>query len=323
MDYIELFLQQSGINSMKKITVVGAGNVGATTAQRLAEKQLAEEIVLIDIIEGIPQGKALDIRQSGPVEMFDTRITGTNDYKDTSGSGLVIITAGLARKPGMSRDELLIANAQIVKDVTEKIVEYSPQSIIIVVSNPLDVMAYVALKVSSFEKHRVIGMAGILDTARFRLFISHELNVSVKEINTMVLGGHGDSMVPLIRYTTVSGVPLPELLPKEKIDKLVQRTKNGGIEIVNYLKTGSAYYAPSSAAVEMVDSLVKNRYRLLPCSAWLEGEYGLHNVFCGVPVKLGESGIEQIVELKLNEEEISALKKSAKDVSENIGKLKI
>lgn len=308
---------------MKKITVAGAGNVGATTAQRLAEKQLAEEIVLIDIIEGIPQGKALDIQQSGPAEMFDTRITGTNDYKDTSGSGLVIITAGLARKPGMSRDDLLAANAQIVKDVTEKIVEYSPQSIIIVVSNPLDVMAYVALKVSSFEKHRVIGMAGILDTARFRLFISHELNVSVKEINTMVLGGHGDSMVPLTRYTTVSGVPLPELLPKEKIDKLVQRTKNGGIEIVNYLKTGSAYYAPSSAAVEMVDSLVKNRCRLLPCSAWLEGEYGLHNVFCGVPVKLGESGIEQIVELKLNEEEISALKKSAKDVSENIGKLKI
>jgi malate dehydrogenase len=308
---------------MKKITVVGAGNVGATTAQRLAEKQLAEEVVLIDILEGIPQGKALDIGQSGPIEMFDSQLIGTNDYKDTSGSGIVIITAGLARKPGMSRDDLLAANAQIVKNVTEKIVEFSPQSIIIVVSNPLDVMAYVAFKVSGFEKYRVIGMAGILDSARFRLFISKELNVSINDINTMVLGGHGDSMVPLIRYTTISGTPLQELLPKEKINKLIERTRNGGIEIVNYLKTGSAYYAPSSSAVEMVDSIVKNRNRLLPCSAWLDGEYGLHNVFCGVPIKLGKFGIEQIIELELSNEELSALKKSAKDVTDNMGKLKI
>ena len=308
---------------MKKITVVGAGNVGATTAQKLAEKQLAEEIVLLDIVEGMPQGKALDIHQSGPVEMFDTRLTGTNDYRDTSGSGLVVITAGLARKPGMSRDDLLAANAKIVKDVTEKIVEFSPQSIIVVVSNPLDVMSYVALKVSGFEKYRVIGMAGILDSARFRLFISLELNVSINDIHTMVLGGHGDSMVPLLRYTTISGIPLQELLPKEKINKLIERTRNGGIEIVNYLKTGSAYYAPASSAVEMVDSIVKNRNCLLPCSAWLEGEYGLQNVFCGVPVKLGKSGIEQIVELELNVDELAALKKSAKSVSENIGKLKI
>jgi malate dehydrogenase len=308
---------------MKKISVVGAGNVGATTVQRLAEKQLAEKIVLVDILEGIPQGKALDIQQSGPVEVFDTKLVGTNDYKDTSGSGIVIITAGLARKPGMSRDDLLAANAKIVKDVTEKIVEFSPQSIIIVVSNPLDVMSYVALKVSSFEKYRVIGMAGILDSARFRLFISQELNVSVNDINTMVLGGHGDSMVPLIRYTTVSGVFLQELLPKEKINKLIERTRNGGIEIVNYLRTGSAYYAPSSSTVEMVDSIVKNKNRLLPCSAWLEGEYGLRNVFCGVPIKLGKSGIEQIIELELKDDELSALKKSAKGVAENIVKLKI
>ena len=308
---------------MKKITVVGAGNVGATTAQRLAEKQLAEEVVLIDIIEGTPQGKGLDMWESSPVELFDTKIIGTNNYKDTANSNLVIITAGLARKPGMSRDDLLAANTKIVKEVTEKVSELSPQSIIIVVSNPLDVMSYVALKVSGFEKNRVIGMAGILDTARFRLFIAEALNVSVNDISAMVLGGHGDSMVPLVRYSTVSGIPISELLPQKKIDELVTRARKGGIEIVNHLKTGSAYYAPSSAAVEMADAIVKNRKRILPCAAWLEEEYGLDGVFCGVPVKLGAKGIEQIIELKLTNEELAALKKSAYGVAENIKKLKL
>ena len=276
---------------MKKITVVGAGNVGATTAQRISEKQLAEEVVLIDILEGIPQGKALDMWESSSIEQSDTKIYGTNNYKDTAGSELVIITAGLARKPGMSREDLLAANAKIVKDVTEKVAENSPQSKLIIVSNPLDVMSYVALKVSGFEKNRVIGMAGILDSARFRLFIAEALNVSVTDVSAMILGGHGDSMVPLIRYSTVNGIPIEELLPKKKIDELVTRARNGGIEIVNYLKTGSAYYAPSSAAVEMSDSIVNNRNRILPCSAWLEGEYGIDGVFCGVPLKLGKNGI--------------------------------
>lgn len=308
---------------MKKITVVGAGNIGETTAQRLAEKQLAEKIVLVDIVEGIPQGKGLDILESSPVELFDTKIIGTNDYKDTSNSNLVIITAGLARKPGMSRDDLLAANTKILKEVTEKVSEFSPQSIIIVVSNPLDIMSYVALKVSGFEKNRVVGMAGILDTARFRLFIAEALNVSVNDISAMVLGGHGDSMVPLVRYSTVSGIPISELLSEKKINELVTRTRKGGIEIVNFLKSGSAYYAPSSAVVEMVDAIIKNRKRILPCAAWLEGEYGLDGVFCGVPVKLGSKGIEQIVELKLTAEESAALKKSANAVAENIKKLKL
>lgn len=308
---------------MKKITVIGAGNVGATTAQRLAEKQLAEEVVLIDILEGIPQGKALDMWESSPVELVDTKVYGTNDYKDTAGSELVIITAGLARKPGMSRDDLLAANVKIVKEVTEKAAENSPQSKIIVVSNPLDVMSYVALKVSGFEKNRVIGMAGILDTARFRLFISEALNVSVTDVSAMVLGGHGDSMVPLVRYSTVSGIPISELLPEKKINELVARARKGGIEIVNYLKTGSAYYAPSSAAVEMADAIVKNRNRILPCAAWLEGEYGIDGVFCGVPVKLGKNGIEQIIELKLMPEELKALKKSAEEVAGNIKNLNL
>ena len=308
---------------MKKITVIGAGNVGATTAQRLAEKELAEEVILLDVVEGIPQGKALDMLESGPVESFDTYLKGTNDYSDTKNSDIIIITAGLARKPGMSRDDLLIANADIVKSVTEKSVEHSPQAIIIVVSNPLDVMTYVAFKVSGFERHRVIGMAGILDTARFRTFIANELEVSVKDVDAMVLGGHGDSMVPLVRYTTIGGIPLTEFLSKDKIEKLVDRTRKGGIEIVNYLKTGSAYYAPSSAAVEMVESIVKNKKRILPCSAFLTGEYDLHNVFCGVPVRLGKEGILNIVKLNLLPEELNALKKSAADVLENIKKLKI
>lgn len=308
---------------MKKITVIGAGNVGATTAQRLAEKEFAEEVILLDVVEGIPQGKALDMLESGPVEPFDTYLKGTNDYSDTKNSDIIIITAGLARKPGMSRDDLLIANADIVKSVTEKSVEHSPQAIIIVVSNPLDVMTYVAFKVSGFERHRVIGMAGILDTARFRTFIANELEVSVKDVDAMVLGGHGDSMVPLVRYTTIGGIPLTEFLSKDKIEKLVDRTRKGGIEIVNYLKTGSAYYAPSSAAVEMVESIVKNKKRILPCSAFLTGEYDLHNVFCGVPVRLGKEGILNIVKLNLLPEELNALKKSAADVLENIKKLKI
>jgi malate dehydrogenase len=308
---------------MKKITVAGAGNVGATTAQKLAEKQLAEEIILIDVLDGLPQGKALDMWESSPVESFDTKIYGTNDYKDTAGSGLIIITAGLARKPGMSRDDLLTANAKIVREVTGQTAQNSPQSKIIVVSNPLDVMSYVALKVSGFEKNRVIGMAGILDTARFRLFIAEALNVSVNDVSAMVLGGHGDSMVPLVRYSTVSGIPISELLPEKKINELVNRARKGGIEIVNYLKTGSAYYAPSSAAVEMAEAVVKNRKRILPCSAWLEGEYDIDGVFCGVPVKLGAAGIEQIIELKLTDQESVELKKSADEVAANIKKLKL
>ncbi len=303
---------------MKKITVIGAGNVGAAAVQRLAEKQLAENIVLLDIIEGLPQGKALDIRQSSSVEGFDTEVTGTNDYKDTSLSDIVMITAGLARKPGMSRDDLLKANAAIVKESTAKVIEYSPQSIIIVVSNPLDLMCYAAFKTSGFESSRIIGMAGILDTSRFRLFISQELKVSVKDVSTMVLGGHGDSMVPLISQTSISGIPLTQLMSKEKISSIVERTRKGGIEIVNYLKSGSAYYAPSSAAVEIVDSIVKNRNRILPCSAWLDGEYGIHNVFCGVPVKLGRNGIEQIIEMKLEDNELSSLQNSAQEVSKLI-----
>jgi len=308
---------------MKKITVVGGGNVGATAAQRIVEKQLAQEVVLVDIIEGVPQGKALDMWESAPVEGFDSTVIGSNDYAATVNSDIVVITAGLARKPGMSRDDLLAANAKIVKSVTEQVVAQSPNAILIVVSNPLDVMAYVAKKVSGFAKNRVIGMAGILDSARFRLFIAQELKVSVRDVQAMVLGGHGDSMVPLVRYSTVSGIPISELLPADRIESLVTRARNGGIEIVNYLKTGSAYYAPSSSAVEMVDAIAKNSNRVLPCSAWLEGEYGLNGVYCGVPVKLNENGIEQIIELKLTDEEIAGLKKSADDVASNIKKLDV
>lgn len=296
---------------MRKITVIGAGNVGSSIGKSLAEKQVAREIILLDVIEGLPQGKALDIWQSGPIEGFDTSITGTNDYKDTSDSELIIITAGLPRKPGMSRDDLLKTNAVIVKESTQKIIEHSPQSIIIVVSNPLDVMCYVAFKSSGFESNRIIGMAGLLDTARFRLFISQELKVSIKDISTMVLGGHGDSMVPIISQTNISGIPITQFLSSENISRLVERTRNGGIEIVNYLKTGGAYYAPSSAAVELAEAIVKDRKRILPCSAWLDGEFGIRNVFCGVPVKLGKNGIEQIVEMDLTSGELELLRKSA------------
>jgi len=305
-----------------KITVIGAGNVGASTAQRLVDKELANEVVLVDVIEGIPQGKALDIYESTPVNGVDVKVIGTNGYDETANSHIIIITAGLARKPGMSRDDLLFANADIVKSVTEQAAPKSPNAIIIVVSNPLDVMTYVAMKISKFPRERVFGMAGILDTARFRTFIAMELGVSVKDVTALVLGGHGDSMVPLPRYTTVSGVPLPELLPKETIDRLVKRTAGGGGEIVNLLKTGSAYYAPSAAIAQMVEAIVRDKKQILPCSVWLQGEYQLNDVLVGVPVKLGAKGIEQIVPLELTVEEAASLKKSADDVKANIAKLK-
>ncbi len=306
-----------------KISVIGAGNVGATAAQRLADKELANEVVLVDVIEGLPQGKGLDLYESAPVEGFDVKVVGSNSYAETSNSDLIIITAGIARKPGMTREQLQETNAAIMKSVTEGAVAVSPRAILLVVSNPLDVMTYVALKVSGFERHRVIGMAGVLDSARFRTFIAMELKVSVEDVNAFVLGGHGDSMVPLPRYSTVAGIPIPELLPKENIDRLVKRTRDGGIEIVNYLKTGSAYYAPSSAVVQMAEAIVKDKKRILPCAVWLQGEYGISDTVVGVPVKLGKNGVEEIIQIKLNAEEQAALNKSAADVKENIGKLKL
>jgi malate dehydrogenase len=306
-----------------KITVIGAGNVGATTAQRLVDKQLANEIVLVDVLDGVPQGKALDMYEATPVEKTDVRVIGSNSYDETAGSDIIVITAGIARKPGMSRDDLMNTNSGIVKSCTEASVAKSPDAIIIVVSNPLDVMSYVALKVSKFERHRVIGMAGVLDTARFRSFIAMELKVSVEDVSAFVLGGHGDSMVPLPRYSTVAGIPITELMDKATIDRLVKRTRDGGIEIVNYLKTGSAYYAPSSSAVAMVESIVKDKKRILPCAAYLQGEYGLNDTFAGVPVKLGRKGIEEIMQIKLNPDEQAALNKSADDVKQSIGKLKL
>ena len=306
-----------------KITVIGAGNVGATTAQRLVDRQLANEVVLVDVLEGIPQGKALDMFESTPVEKTDVRLTGSNGYDETVNSDIVIVTAGIARKPGMSRDDLMNTNSGIVKSCTEAAAAKSPNAIIIVVSNPLDVMAYVAMKVSGFDRHRVFGMAGVLDTARFRSFIALELNVSVEDVTAFVLGGHGDSMVPLPRYSTVAGIPITELLPQATIDRLVKRTRDGGIEIVNFLKTGSAYYAPSSATVQMVESIVRDKKRILPCAAYLKGEYGLNDTFAGVPVKLGKKGIEEIIQIKLNADEQAALNKSAADVSQSIAKLKL
>jgi malate dehydrogenase len=306
-----------------KITVVGAGNVGATAAQRIVDKELANEVVLVDVVEGLPQGKGLDMYESAPIEGTDTRVVGTNGYDETANSDIVVITAGLARKPGMTREQLQETNAGIVKTVTENIVAKSPRSILIIVSNPLDVMTYVAYKVSGFEKHRVMGMAGILDTARYRTFIAMELGVSVEDVQALVLGGHGDSMVPLVRYTTIAGVPLSEFLDQPTIDKLVKRTRDGGIEIVNYLKTGSAYYAPSAAAVEMVEAIVKDKKRILPCAAYCQGEFGLQDTYIGVPVKLGRKGIEKIMEVPLSADEKTALKKSADEVKANIGKLKL
>lgn len=306
-----------------KITVIGAGNVGATTAQRLVDKQLANEVVLVDVLEGIPQGKALDMYEATPVEKTDVKVVGTNGYDETANSDIVIITAGIARKPGMSRDDLMNTNSAIVKSCTEAAAAKSPRSIIIVVSNPLDVMTYVAWKVSGFERHRVVGMAGVLDAARFRSFIAMEMNVSVEDVSAFVLGGHGDSMVPLPRYSTVAGIPITELLSQATVDRLVKRTRDGGIEIVNYLKTGSAYYAPSSSAVLMAESIVKDKKRILPCAAYMQGEYGLNNTFVGVPVKLGKKGIEEIIQIKLNAEEQAALNKSAEDVKQSIAKLKL
>src|SRR2546427_3505962 len=282
----------------KRVTVVGAGNVGATAGQLIASKELAD-VVLIDIVEGVPQGKALDLNESGPIEGYDSRLIGTNNYKDTANSDIVVITAGIPRKPGMSRDDLLKTNYGIVKDVTERVVKNSPNSIIIVVSNPLDAMVQTAFRISKFPKQRVIGMAGVLDSARFRTFIGMELNVSVENIHAFVLGGHGDTMVPLPRYSTVAGIPITELLPKETIDRIVQRTRDGGAEIVSFLKTGSAYYAPSAAVTEMVEAILKDKKKILPCAAHLEGEYGIKGLFVGVPVKLGTRGREEIIQIRL------------------------
>ncbi len=305
----------------KKVTVVGAGNVGATAAQRIAEKELAD-VVLVDIIEGVPQGKALDLKQAAPIEKHDADILGTNSYEATENSDIVIITAGIPRKPGMSRDDLISTNAGIMKKVTGQIAKYSPNAVLIIVSNPLDAMCHVAHNVSGFAKNKVVGMAGVLDSARFRAFIAMELNVSVESTHAFVLGGHGDTMVPLPRYSTVAGIPITELLPKERIDALVKRTASGGAEIVSLLKTGSAYYAPSSAAVEMAEAILKDKKKILPCAAYLEGEYGFHNLFIGVPVKLGANGVEQVIEIKLTGDEKAALQKSADAVQELKDKLK-
>ena len=305
-----------------KITVVGAGNVGATCAQRLAERGYAD-IVLVDIIEGMPQGKALDILESGPVVGFDSNVIGTNSYADTAGSDIAIITSGVPRKPGMSRDDLVLTNMKIVKGVTEELVKASPKCIIIVVANPLDAMAQLAFKVSGFPRNRVMGMSGILDTARFRTFLAQELGVSVEDVAAYVLGGHGDTMIPLTRMATVGGVPVTEVLPEETISKIVERTVKGGGEIVALLKTGSAFYAPSAGVVQMVDAIILDKQNILPCAAYLDGEYGINGVFVGVPAKLGKNGIEKIIEIKLMPEEEAALKKSVDAVRELIEIMKI
>ena len=303
------------------ITVVGAGNVGATTAQRVAEKELARRVVMVDVVEGIPQGKGLDQWQSAPIEGFDSRVVGTNGYDETAGSDIVIITAGIARKPGMSRDDLLNTNAGIVKQVAENVARTSPNAIIIMVSNPLDVMCHVAKKVTGFPRERVIGMAGVLDTARYRAFLAEALDVSVRDIQAMVLGGHGDTMVPLISYTSVSGIPVTQLLDRKTLDEIVDRTRNGGAEIVKHLKTGSAYYAPSSGAVQMAEAIVRDQKRILPCAAWLQGEYGMSDLFLGVPVKLGRGGMEKVIEVELTSKERVDLGKSAEAVREPMSKL--
>ncbi len=308
---------------VNKITVVGAGNVGATAAQRIAEKQLARHVVMVDVADGIPQGKGLDQYQSASIEGFDSLVTGTNDYAETAGSEIVVITAGIARKPGMSRDDLLATNAGIVRQVSESIKATSPEAIIIMVSNPLDVMCYVAKKVTGFPRERVIGMAGVLDTARFRAFLAQAIDVSVRDIQAMVLGGHGDTMVPLVSYTSVSGIPVTQLLDRARLDAIVTRTRSGGAEIVKYLKTGSAYYAPSSAAVEMVKAIVHDEKRVLPCAAWLEGEYGLSGLFLGVPCKLGRRGLERIYEVELTASERVELAKSADAVREPMAVVKL
>jgi malate dehydrogenase len=308
---------------LNKITVVGAGNVGATTAQRLAEKSLARVVVMVDVAEGIPQGKALDQWESAPIEGFDTRVIGANGYDESADSDIVVITAGIARKPGMSRDDLLNTNAGIVKSVCEQVKRTSPKSIIVMVSNPLDVMCYVAKEVTGFPRERVLGMAGVLDTARYRSFLAEAMDVSVEDIQAMVLGGHGDTMVPLISYTTVSGIPVTQLLDRKALDAIVDRARNGGAEIVKFLKTGSAYYAPSSAAVQMCEAIALDKKRILPCAAWLEGEYGMKGLFLGVPCKLGRKGLEKIIEVELSSAERVALGKSAEAVREPMAAVKL
>jgi malate dehydrogenase len=305
-----------------KITIIGAGNTGATCAHWAASKELGD-IVLIDVMEGIPQGKALDLMQSGPVEGFDAQIVGTNDYADTANSDVVVITAGIARKPGMSRDDLINTNVGIVKAVTEQALKYSPNAYIVVLTNPLDVMAWTAYKVSGLPKNRVVGQSGVLDTTRFRTFIANELKVSFEDVNALVLGGHGDDMVPLVRCSSVGGVPLDKLLPKETIDRLVERTRKGGAEIVSYLKTGSAYYAPAASVVQMVEAILKDKKRVLPAAAYLDGEYGEDDVYLGVPVILGGNGVEKVIELELTEEEKLALAASAGRVRELIKTVKL
>jgi malate dehydrogenase len=297
-----------------KVAVVGAGNVGATAAQRLAEKNLARTVVMVDVVEGVPQGKALDQWQSGPIEGFDTRVLGNQTYDDAADADVFVVTAGIARKPGMSRDDLTKTNAGIVRSVSEQIARVAPKSIIVLVSNPLDAMCYVAMKTTGFPRERILGMAGVLDTARYRMFLAEALDVSVEDIQAMVLGGHGDTMVPLISYTTVSGIPVTQLLDKARLGAIVDRARNGGAEIVAFLKTGSAFYAPSAAAVQMVEAIALDKKRILPCSAWLQGEYGLKDVFCGVPCKLGRNGLERIIEISLTEDERAALNRSAEAV---------
>jgi malate dehydrogenase len=299
----------------KKVSIVGAGNVGATTAHWIAAKELAD-VVLVDVVEGVPQGKALDLLEAMPIEKRDVAIAGSNDYAATANSDIVVITAGIPRKPGMSRDDLLHTNYKIMSDVVQKVVAQSPESILIIVSNPLDAMAQAAFRQAGFNRERVIGMAGVLDSARFRSFIAAELNVSVENVTAFVLGGHGDTMVPLARYSTVAGIPITELISPERLEQLIQRTRDGGAEIVKYLKTGSAYYAPSSAATEMAEAILKDKKKILPCAAYLEGEYGINGYFIGVPCKLGAAGLEQIIEIKLTPEEDAGLKKSAAAVKE-------
>jgi malate dehydrogenase len=308
---------------LNKITVVGAGNVGATAAQRLAERELARAIVLVDVIEGVPQGKALDQWESAPIERFDTRVIGANDYAPAAGSELVVVTAGIARKPGMSRDDLVRTNADIVKQVSLAIRQHCPDAIVVVVSNPLDVMCWVTKQVTGFPRERVIGMAGVLDTARYRAFLAEALDVSVEDIQAMVLGGHGDTMVPLISYTTVSGIPIAQLLDQATLDKIVKRTREGGAEIVSYLKTGSAYYAPSAAVTQMVEAIVRDKRRILPCAAWVQGEYGVSGIYLGVPCKLGRRGLERILEVKLSPDEAAALKQSAAAVKETMAAVRL
>ncbi len=308
---------------LNKITVVGAGNVGATAAQRLAERELARSVVLVDVIEGVPQGKALDQWEAAPIERFDTRVIGANDYGPAAGSELVVVTAGIARKPGMSRDDLVRTNADIVKQVSLEIRQHCPDAIVVVVSNPLDVMCWVTKQVTGFPRERVLGMAGVLDTARYRAFLAEALDVSVEDIQAMVLGGHGDTMVPLVSYTTVSGIPVAQLLDQATLDKIVKRTRDGGAEIVSYLKTGSAYYAPSAAVTQMVEAIVRDKRRILPCAAWVEGEYGVSGIYLGVPCKLGRTGLARILEVKLSADEAAALKQSAAAVKETMAAVKL